>query len=172
MAKVQALRKEKPANHYKAVEDAYRSNKKKLGHEYFVIDCDRHIIEPPEAFTMFLDKEFQRMAPKPTTDNAGAPRLMMEGRARNLPAGERPPRRLWRPAPAWRGMSYERAYKHAYDNRDIDMDFSGIDCAVWIPTLGLFVPDIQNWELRMQSAGRSTIGPRRSGRPASAICGA
>jgi len=45
-------------------------------------------------------------------------------------------------------MSYERAHKHAYENRDIDMDFSGIDCAVWIPTLGLFVPDIQNFEFQ------------------------
>ena len=50
--------KEAPADSYKAVEDAYRSSKKKLGQEYFVVDCDRHIIEPPEAFTMFLDKEF------------------------------------------------------------------------------------------------------------------
>ena len=36
-------------DYYKAVEAAYRSTKKKVGKEYFVIDCDRHIIEPPAA---------------------------------------------------------------------------------------------------------------------------
>jgi len=87
MAKVQALRRENPEDRYSAVEDAYRSKKKKLGKEYFVIDCDRHIIEPPEAFTMFLDPEFAKMAPKPTTDNAGSPRLMIEGRLYQKPAG-------------------------------------------------------------------------------------
>ena len=28
------------------------------------------------------------------------------------------------------------------------MDLSGIDCAVWFPTLGLFTPDIQNWDFQ------------------------
>jgi hypothetical protein len=73
----QAAVKEKAVDRYKSVEEAYRSKSKKLGQEYFVVDCDRHIIEPPEAFTMFLDKEWQRMAPKPATDNTGAPRLMV-----------------------------------------------------------------------------------------------
>jgi hypothetical protein len=69
----QALRKEKPQDHYKAVADSYGSTKKKLGQEYFVIDCDRHIIEPPEAFTMFLDPAWQHQAPKPTTGTSIAP---------------------------------------------------------------------------------------------------
>jgi hypothetical protein len=72
MTTAQALRTEQPTDLYTAVENAYRSSKKKLGKEYFVVDCDRHIIEPPEAFTMYLDKEWQYMAPKPTTDNTGA----------------------------------------------------------------------------------------------------
>ena len=123
MAKVTARRKEKPTDRYKAVEDAYRSTKKKLGQEYFVVDCDRHIIEPPEAFTMFLDKEWHSMAPKPVTDNAGAPRLMMEGRAYQKPAGwgAGRPEGCGDQRPRGEGMSYERAYKHAYANRNIDM---------------------------------------------------
>jgi hypothetical protein len=28
------------------------------------------------------------------------------------------------------------------------MDLSGIDCALWIPTLGLFTPDIENADLQ------------------------
>lgn len=141
-----ALRKEKPADRNKAVEDAYRSNKKKLGQEYFVIDCDRHIIEPPEAFTMYLDKEWQHMAPKPTTDNTGAPRLMMEGRLYQKPSGWGPGRTegCGDQRPRGEGLAYERAYKHAFENRDVDMDLSGIDAAVWIPTLGLFIPDLMN----------------------------
>ena len=62
-----AVKEKKAVDRYKAVEDAYRSPGKKLGKEYFVVDCDRHIIEPPEAFTKYLDKEWQHMAPKPIT---------------------------------------------------------------------------------------------------------
>ncbi|MFM7394175.1 MAG: hypothetical protein ACKO22_07400 [Cyanobium sp.] len=40
-----------------AVEAHYRSTNKRLGQSYFVIDCDRHIIEPPEAFSRYLDLE-------------------------------------------------------------------------------------------------------------------
>ena len=58
MAQAALKHKESPADRYKAVEDAYRSPSKKLGQEYFVVDCDRHIIEPPEAFTKYLDKEW------------------------------------------------------------------------------------------------------------------
>src|ERR1700722_14174277 len=115
MASAQALRKEKPADRYQAVEDSYRSNKKKLGQEYLVIDCDRHIIEPPEAFTMFLDKEWQHMAPKPTTDNSGAPRLMVEGRLYQKTSGFGPgrPEGCGDQRPRGEGLSYEHAHKHA-----------------------------------------------------------
>src|SRR5262245_9709981 len=92
MAKVQALRKESHEERYQAVADAYRCKKKKLCKEYFVSDCDQHIIEPPEAFTMFLDPEFAKLAPKATTDNAGSPRLMIEGRLYQKPAGWGPGR--------------------------------------------------------------------------------
>ena len=87
MTTAQALRTEQPTDLYTAVENAYRSSKKKLGKEYFVVDCDRHIIEPPEAFTLYLDPEWKHMAPKPTTDNTGAPRLMIEGRLYQKPSG-------------------------------------------------------------------------------------
>jgi predicted TIM-barrel fold metal-dependent hydrolase len=149
MAQAAAV-KEKAVDRYKTVENAYRSKSKKLGQEYFVVDCDRHIIEPPEAFTMFLDKEWQRMAPKPATDNTGAPRLMVEGRLYQKPSGWGPGRTegCGDQRPRGEGLPYERAHKHSFENRDIDMDLSGIDCAVWIPTLGLFTPDIENWNFQ------------------------
>jgi len=135
---------------YEAVEKAYKSPKKKLGKEYLVIDCDRHIIEPPEAFTMFLDKEWHKHAPKPITDNTGAPRMLIEGRAYQKPTGWGSGRTegCGDQRPRGEGLSYETAHKHCFKNRDIDMDLSGIDAAVWIPTLGLFVPDIQNFDLQ------------------------
>jgi uncharacterized protein len=147
---VEALEKDAAVDRYAAVERAYRSPTKKLGREYFVVDCDRHIIEPPEAFTMFLDKEWAHQAPKPATDNRGAPRLMIEGRLYQKPAGWGPGRTegCGDQRPRGEGLPYERAHQHAFANRDIDMDLSGIDAAVWIPTLGLFIPDILNWELQ------------------------
>jgi uncharacterized protein len=131
---------------FDAIEAAFRSSTKKLGHDYFVIDCDRHIIEPPEAFTLYLDREWQHMAPRPVTDNTGAPRLMIEGRLYQKPSGWGPGRTegCGDQRPRGEGLSYDHAHRHAFENRDIDMDLSGIDCAVWIPTLGLFTPDIQN----------------------------
>ncbi|MCS5692321.1 hypothetical protein NZK33_10030 [Cyanobium sp. FGCU-6] len=61
------------------VEAHFRSASKKLGRSYFVIDCDRHIIEPPEAFTRYLDPQWCDQAPRLVRDNRGAPRLMIEG---------------------------------------------------------------------------------------------
>lgn len=146
----QAVHKQTMRDRYEVVEATYRSTKKKLGKEYFVIDCDRHIIEPPEAFTMFLDAEWKHQAPKLTTDNRGAPRLMVEGRLYQKPAGWGPGRTegCGDQRPRGEGLAYERAHKHAFENRDIDMDLSGIDAAVWIPTLGLFIPDILNLEFQ------------------------
>ncbi len=146
MGQVQALRKQKSGNYYKEVEAAYSSSKKKVGKDYFVIDCDRHIIEPPEAFTKYLDKEWHHMAPKPVTDNRGAPRMMIEGRVYQKMSGWGPGRTegCGDQRPRGEGLSYDHAHKHCYQYRDIDMDLSGIDCAVWFPTLGLFTPDIEN----------------------------
>ena len=68
----------------------------------------------------------------------------VEGRLYQKPAGWGPGRTegCGDQRPRGEGLPYERAHKHAFENRDIDMDLSGIDAAVWIPTLGLFIPDI------------------------------
>ena len=89
-------------------------------------------------------------APRPTTDNSGAPRLMVEGRLYQKPSGLGPGRTegCGDQRPRGEGLAYERAHDHAFENRDVDMDLSGIDAAVWIPTLGLFIPDILNSNFR------------------------
>lgn len=150
MAQAAAVKQKPAVDRYKAVEDAYRSKSKKLGQEYFVIDCDRHIIEPPEAFTKYLDKEWHHMAPKPVTDNRGAPRMMIEGRVYQKMSGWGPGRTegCGDQRPRGEGLSYQHAHQHCYEYRDIDMDLSGIDCAVWFPTLGLFTSDIENWNFQ------------------------
>jgi predicted TIM-barrel fold metal-dependent hydrolase len=138
------------ARDHAAVENHYRSPSKVLGQSYFVIDCDRHIIEPPEAFSLFLDAEWREQAPRLVTDNSGAPRLMIEGRLYQKPSGFGPgrPEGCGDQRPHGDGLSYELAHRHAFENRDLDMDLSGIDCALWIPTLGLFTPDIENINLQ------------------------
>lgn len=138
------------ARDHAAVENHYRSPSKVLGQSYFVIDCDRHIIEPPEAFNLHLDAEWREQAPRLVTDNRGAPRLMIEGRLYQKPSGFGPgrPEGCGDQRPRGDGLSYELAHRHAFENRDLDMDLSGIDCALWIPTLGLFTPDIENINLQ------------------------
>lgn len=133
-----------------AIEAFYRAPTKRLGQSYFVIDCDRHIIEPPEAFSRYLDSQWQDQAPRLVCDNSGAPRLMIEGRLYQKPSGYGcgRPEGCGDQRPRGAGLSYELAHRHALENRDLDMDLSGIDCALWIPTLGLFLPDIENTELQ------------------------
>ena len=72
---------------YEAVAKSYRSDSKRVAKEFFVIDADRHVIEPPEALTKYLDKEFAKEAPKLVTDNQGSPRILMEGRLYQKPRG-------------------------------------------------------------------------------------
>lgn len=147
----QPVRKEKAKkDYYEAVADAYRSTKKTLAKEYLVIDCDRHIIEPPDAFTKYLDKEFAGVAPKMTTDNTGAPRIMVEGRLYQKPTGFGPGRTegCGDQRPRGKSLTYHQAHEHVYKCRDEDLDMAGIDVGLWIPTLGLFIPDIVDINLQ------------------------
>lgn len=147
----QAMKQQNPKiGHYEAVADAYRSTKKTIAQEYFVIDCDRHIIEPPHAFTKFLDKEFNSVAPKITSDNTGASRLMVEGRLYQKPTGSGVGRTegIGDQRPRGKSLTYQQAHEHVFRYRDEDLDIAGIDVALWIPTLGLFIPDIVDRNLQ------------------------
>lgn len=135
---------------YERVAAKYRQSGKKEGKDWFVLDGDRHIIEPPEAFSKYLDKEFKHEAPIVVVDNGGGIRYLVEGRLYQKPAGAG----MGRPEgnsdyrPRGKSMTQKEAIKHCMDNRDIDMDDTGVDIGMWIPTAGLFLPDIQSIELQ------------------------
>ena len=136
--------------HYQAVAASHRSDSKKTAKEFFVIDADRHVIEPPEALTKYLDEEFEKEAPKLVTDNQGSPRIMMEGRLYQKPRGYGGGRLegCGDQRPRGESLPYEEAYKHSSTYRDEDMDMGGVDIGIWFPTMGLFIPDIINLELQ------------------------
>jgi predicted TIM-barrel fold metal-dependent hydrolase len=136
--------------HYLAVAASHRSETKTTAQEFFVIDADRHVIEPPEALTKYLDKEFEKEAPKLVTDNQGSPRIMMEGRLYQKPRGYGGGRLegCGDQRPRGESLPYEEAHAHSMKYRDIDMDMGGVDIGIWFPTMGLFIPDIINLELQ------------------------
>ena len=146
----QAAKKKNGKDFYEAVADSYRQSSKTMGKEYFVLDGDRHLIEPLEAFTKYLDKEFQDRAPSVAIDNGGGIRLIVEERMYQKPSGwglGRPEGNSdYRP----RGVSLTRdeAVEHALEKRDEDMDITGVDIGMWIPTAGLFLPDIVDINLQ------------------------
>ncbi len=135
---------------YHAVADSYRQSSKTVGKDFFVFDGDRHLIEPLEAFTKYLDKDFQDQAPYVAVDNGGGIRFVVEGRMYQKPHGwgvGRPEGNSdYRP----RGVSLTRdeAVQHALDKRDEDMDITGVDIGMWIPTGGLFLPDVVDIDLQ------------------------
>lgn len=139
-----------PKDRYQAVAEAYRQKSKKLSQEYFVVDGDRHTIEPLDAFTKYLDKEFKADAPKIVIDQHGGTRLLVEGRLYQKPEGWG----MGRPEgnadyrPRGESLTNEEAVEHVLAMRDEDMDITGVDIGLWIPTAGLFLPDIINKDLQ------------------------
>ena len=135
---------------YELVADRYRQPQKKMGNEWFVLDGDRHLIEPLEAFTKYLDPEFAKQAPTIQIDNGGGVRVVIEGRMYQKPTG----RGMGRPEgnsdyrPRGESLTQEEAIKHCWDMRDEDMDVTGVDIGMWIPTAGLFLPDIVDINLQ------------------------
>ena len=144
------VRKTSAEEHYKAVADSWRSDTKTTAKEFFVVDADRHVIEPPEALTKYLDKEFEKEAPKLVTDNQGSPRILMEGRLYQKPRGYGAGRLegCGDQRPRGESLPYEEAHAHSMEYRDIDMDMGGVDIGIWFPTVGLFIPDIINLDLQ------------------------
>ena len=131
-------------DYYQSVIEAYRSESKRVAQGFFVIDADRHVIEPPEAMTKYLDGEFASEAPKLVTDNQGSPRILMEGRLYQKPRGYGGGRLegCGDQRPRGESLPYEQAYTHSMQYRDEDMDMGGVDIGIWFPTMGLFIPDI------------------------------
>ncbi|HVT07260.1 MAG TPA: amidohydrolase family protein [Polyangia bacterium] len=131
-----------------------RNWKKTRFNEYHVIDGDRHVIEPLEAFTKYLDRSFRDRAPVLVRDNVyGSTRFLIEGRLYQKVAGAAQGRRegmsAYRPRGEQPGLSYEEATAWVCGRGKLkDMDDTGIDAALWIPTVGLYVPDILDADLQ------------------------
>ena len=135
---------------YELIADKFRQPQKQIGKEWFVLDGDRHLIEPLEAFTKYLDPEFKDRGPKIQIDNGGGIRFVLEGRMYQKPTG----RGMGRPEgnsdyrPRGVSLTQEEAIVHCWDMRDEDMDITGVDIGMWIPTAGLFLPDLEDIELQ------------------------
>lgn len=127
-----------------------RTWKKTRFDEYFVIDGDRHVVEPPEVFTKFLEPKYRSYEAQVLTDNVtGGTRFLVEGRLYQKPSGPGQGRiegnSKYRPRGEKYGLSYEEAHRWVCGAGKLkDMDDAGIDISLWIPTGGLFIPDIQD----------------------------
>ena len=117
-----------------------RTWKKTRFNEYFVIDGDRHVIEPPETFTTFLEPKYRKQGAVVMKDNVyGATRFLVEGRLYQKVAGPGPGRLHgmsdYKPRGEKSGLGYEEAYWWVSGEGKLkDMDDTGIDASVWIPT--------------------------------------
>jgi predicted TIM-barrel fold metal-dependent hydrolase len=122
--------------------------------DYYVIDGDRHVIEPIEAFTKYLEPSFRDRGAVLTRDNVyGSTRFLVEGRLYQKVWGPGQGRREgmsgYRPRGEKPGLSYEEAAAWVSGRGKLkDMDDTGIDAALWIPTVGLYIPDILDPELQ------------------------
>jgi predicted TIM-barrel fold metal-dependent hydrolase len=128
--------------------------KKTQLNEYFVIDGDRHVIEPLDAVTKYLERDYQKQGAVVLKDNVyGSTRFLIEGRLYQKVVGPGQGRiegmSAYRPRGEPGGLSYEEASAWVNGPGKIkDMDDTGIDAALWIPTVGLFIPDILDPKLQ------------------------
>jgi predicted TIM-barrel fold metal-dependent hydrolase len=125
---------------------------KSMLHEYFVIDTDRHVVEPPEVFTDYLEARYKQHAYQVVRDNVtGATRFLLEGRLYQKPAGHGQGRidGMSQYRPHGEKLTYEETYKWVCGAGKLaDMDEGGVDIGLWIPTGGLFIPDIVDLDIQ------------------------
>jgi uncharacterized protein len=131
-----------------------RKWKKTRFNDYYVIDGDRHVIEPIDAFTKYLEPSFRDRGAVLIRDNVyGSTRFLVEGRLYQKVWGPGQGRREgmsgYRPRGEKPGLSYEETAAWVSGRGKLkDMDDTGIDAALWIPTVGLYIPDILDGELQ------------------------
>jgi predicted TIM-barrel fold metal-dependent hydrolase len=100
---------------------------------YRIIDCDQHVIEPPDLWEKWLPAKFQDQAPKLVKDEDGGDAWSLGGHVESLglvAAVEKSPREL-----KWTGVRYEDMHPGIIDpkGRLELMDEDGIDAAVFFP---------------------------------------
>lgn len=101
--------------------------------EYKIIDCDQHVIEPPDLWEKWLPKRYHEQAPKLVKDEDGGDAWNLGGNAESIglvAAVETRPREL-----KWTGVRYEDMHPGIIDpkGRLELMDEDGISAAVFFP---------------------------------------
>jgi len=101
--------------------------------EYRIIDCDQHVIEPPDLWERWLPSRFHDRAPKLEKDEDGGDAWDLGGAIESLglvAAVEKSPREL-----KWTGVRYEDMHPGITDpkGRLELMDEDGVDAAVFFP---------------------------------------
>jgi predicted TIM-barrel fold metal-dependent hydrolase len=101
--------------------------------EYRIVDCDQHVIEPPDLWERWLPSKFQDRAPRLVKDEDGGDAWLLGEHVESLglvAAVERSPRDL-----KWTGVRYEDMHPGITDpkGRLELMDEDGISAAVFFP---------------------------------------
>lgn len=111
-----------------------------------VIDCDGHLVEPPDLWERYLEGSLKASAPRLVKDRQGGIRILLEGRL--YPQAEGKGKGFPGLPEAW----YTVDAKGRVTGQDIispqsrlrAMDTDGIDVAVPFPTLGLYTVDARD----------------------------
>jgi len=101
--------------------------------QYHIVDCDQHVIEPPDLWEKYLPAKYQDRAPKLARDEDGGDGWLLGKHVESLglvAAKEVSPRDL-----RWTGTRYEDMHPGIYDakGRLELLDEDGIDAAVLFP---------------------------------------
>ena len=101
--------------------------------DYRIIDCDQHVIEPPDLWQKWLPRKFQAQAPKLVKDEDGGDAWLLGEHVESLglvAAMNQTPRTL-----KWTGVRYEDMHPGIIEakGRLELMDEDGISAAVFFP---------------------------------------
>jgi hypothetical protein len=114
-----------------------------------IIDCDGHLVEPPDLWERYIEGGLRTKAPRLVTANNGDIRIALEGRLYPQPEGYGqgfPGLPL-----AWfrrdQGGRFHSEEIISPQSRLAAIDREGIDIAVPFPTLGLYTVDARVPEL-------------------------
>ena len=114
-----------------------------------IIDCDGHLVEPPDLWQRYLEGGLRAKAPRLVADRNGGTRIALEDRLYPQPEGNG---KGFPGLPAGWFRRDEGGRFHAQpaispQARLAAMDQEGIDIAVPFPTLGLYTVDAREPEL-------------------------
>jgi predicted TIM-barrel fold metal-dependent hydrolase len=101
--------------------------------EYRIIDCDQHVIEPPDMWEKYLPGKYQEQAPKLVKDEDGGDAWLLGGHVESLglvAAMHQTPETL-----KWTGVRYEHMHPGITQpkGRLELMDQDGVSAAVFFP---------------------------------------